>query len=89
MIKNHLSRILGERRMRQADLIRLTGIRPTTISELYNEVAERVSLDHLDKICEALSCTLDELLEYIPNQRPRTGKDLILEDHGNRKKKPR
>ena len=89
MIKNHLSRILGERRMRQADLIRLTGIRPTTISELYNEVAERVSLDHLDKICEALSCTLDELLEYIPNQRPRTGKDLILEEHGNRKKKPR
>lgn len=75
--------------MRQADLIRLTGIRPTTISELYNEVAERVSLDHLDKICEALSCTLDELLEYIPNQRPRTGKDLILEEHGNRKKKPR
>ena len=75
--------------MRQADLIRLTGIRPTTISELYNEVAERVSLDHLDKNCEALSCTLDELLEYIPNQRPRTGKDLILEEHGNRKKKPR
>lgn len=75
--------------MRQADLARLTGIRPTTISELYNEVAERVSLDHLDKICEALSCTLDELLEYIPNQRPRTGKDLLLEEHGNRKKKPR
>lgn len=88
MIKNHLSRILGERRMRQVDLARLTGIRPTTISELYNEVAERISLDHLDKICEALSCTLDELLEYIPNQRPRTGEDLILEEHGNRKKKP-
>ena len=89
MIKNHLSRILGERRMRQADLARLTGIRPTTISELYNEVAERVSFDHLDKICEALNCTLNELLEYIPNQHRRTGKDLILEEHGNRKKKPR
>ena len=73
--------------MRQADLARLTGIRPTTISELYNEVAERVSLDHLDKICEALSCTLDELLEYIPNQQPRTGENLILEEHGNRRKK--
>lgn len=89
MIKNHLSRILGERRMRQADLARLTGIRPTTISELYNEIAERVSLDQLDKICEVLSCTLGELLEYIPNQCPRTGKDLILEEHGNRKKNPR
>ena len=49
--------------MKQADLARITGIRPTTISELYNEVAERVSFDHLDKICEALNCTLNELLE--------------------------
>ena len=72
--------------MKQADLARITGIRPTTISELYNEVAERVSFDHLDKICEALNCTLNELLEYIPNQHRRTGKDLILEEHGNRKK---
>ncbi len=75
--------------MKQADLARITGIRPTTISELYNEVAERVSFDHLDKICEASNCTLNELLEYIPNQHRRTGKDLILEEHGNRKKKPR
>ena len=89
MVKNHLSRILGERRWTQAKLSRETGIRPGTINDLYQGLAERVSLDHLDKICEALDCTLDELLEYIPNQQPRTGKNLILEDHGNREKKPR
>ena len=40
MIKIVLSRKLGELRRTQADLARATGIRPTTISELYNELAE-------------------------------------------------
>lgn len=88
MIKNHLSRILGERRRSQARLARETGIRPSTINELYHEIAERTSFEQLDKICEALHCSLDELLEYIPNEQPRTGEHLILEEHGNRKKKP-
>ena len=34
------------------------------------------------------SDALSELLEYIPNQQPRTGENLILEEHGNRRKKP-
>ncbi len=89
MIKNHLSRILGERRWSQAKLARETGIRPSTINELYHEIADRVSLDQLDRICEALHCSLDELLEYIPNKQPRTGENLILEQHGNRKQIPR
>lgn len=86
MIKNHLSRLLGEKRWTQARLAQETGIRPSTISDIYNDVAERISLDHLDKICEALDCTTEELLEYVPNAQPRTGKHLILEQHGNRKK---
>lgn len=88
MIKNHLSRILGERRWSQARLARETGIRPSTINELYHEIAERVNFEHLDRICEALNCTMEELLEYIPNKQRRTGENLILEEHGNRKKKP-
>ena len=88
MIKNHLSRILGERRWTQTKLAEMTGIRKSTIGDLYNEIAERISFDQLDRICEALDCTLSELLEYIPNQQPRTGENLILEEHGNRRKKP-
>ena len=86
MIKNHLSRILGERRWTRAKLARLTGIRPSTIGDLYNEMSERVSFDQLDRICEVLDCSISDLLEYIPNQQRRTGKDLILEEHGNRRK---
>ena len=58
MIKNHLSRLLGERRWTQAQLARETGIRRATINELYNELADRVSLEHLDRICEALDCDI-------------------------------
>lgn len=62
MIRIHLSRLLGERRWTQADLSRKTGIRAATINEIYNELAQRVNLEHLDLICEALDCDLDELI---------------------------
>ena len=71
MIKILLSRKLGELRWTQAGLARKTGIRPTTINELYHEMAERVNLEHLDLICEALDCELDEIIVRIPNSSPR------------------
>ena len=67
MIKILLSKKLGEMRLTQADLARATGIRANTINELYHELAERVSLEHLDLICEALDCELDELIVRVPD----------------------
>lgn len=71
MIKILLSSRLGERRMTQADLARMTGIRPSTINELYHEINERVNMEHLDLICEALDCDLDELIIRVPNEEPK------------------
>ncbi len=80
MIKILLSRKLGELRWTQADLARATGIRPTTINEMYHEMCERVNLEHLDLICEALGCDLDEIIIRIPNKestvKTRTGKSV-------------
>lgn len=67
MIRILLSTRLGERKMTQADLARATGIRPNTISELYHELVDRVNLEHLDIICEALHCDLDELIVRVPD----------------------
>lgn len=72
MIKILLSTLLGERRWTQADLARMTGIRPGTINDLYNEMAERVNLEHLDLICDALGCDLSDLLIRIPSGEPQT-----------------
>lgn len=74
MIKIHLSKLLGERRLTQADLARITGIRPSTINEIYHEVVERINLEHMDLICEALNCTLVDLIDYIPNKVPKISK---------------
>ena len=86
MVKIHLSKILGEMRMTQKELSLLTGIRPNTINEWYHEIAVSLRVEHIDRICEVLGCTVDELIEVIPNKTPKTGKYLIVEEHGNRKK---
>lgn len=71
MIRILLSRKLGELRLTQADLSRKTGIRAATINDLYHELAERINLEHLDLICEALDCELWEIIERVPNNPPR------------------
>lgn len=63
-----LSRKLGEVRWTQADLARRTGIRPSTINEMYHELCDRVNIEYLDRICNVLDCDLDEILVYIPPQ---------------------
>ncbi len=61
-IRIMLSTRLGEKRWTQADLARKTGIRANTINDMYHEMCERVNLDHLDKICEALGCELSDII---------------------------
>jgi putative transcriptional regulator len=57
-----LSRLLGERRLTQKDLSKKTSIRIATINEYYNELSDRINLEHMDKICEVLGCELSELI---------------------------
>lgn len=71
MIRIHLSALLGKKRWTQAKLAQVTGIRPSTISEMYREISTRVTLEHFDLICEALDCTLDELITYEPDKIPK------------------
>ncbi len=86
MIRIHLSKLLGEKRWSQSYLSQMTGIRPNTISDIYNEMVERINLEQLDRICEALDCQVEDIIEYIPNKKKKTGTDLIVEIHGNQKK---
>ena len=71
MIRILLSTRLGERRWTQADLARITGIRPATINDLYHEFAERINIEHLDLICEALECELTDIIIREPNKEVR------------------
>lgn len=73
--------------MTQKRLSELTGIRRNAINEWYHEIVVSLKVEHIDRICEVLGCSLDELIEVIPNKVPRTGKYLVIEEHGNRKSK--
>lgn len=77
MVRIHLSRLLGEQRMTQLELARKTGIRPNAINEMYHEICERINLDYIDLICEALGCKIDDLIEYVPNKTKRVGTDMV------------
>lgn len=87
MVRIKLSKLLGEKRITQKQLSDLTGIRPNTINDWYHEIIISIKMEHIDKICEVLNCRIDELIEVTPNKRSITGNNLIVEEHGNQKKK--
>lgn len=64
MIKCHLSRVLGEKRLKISDVAKHTGINRGTLTRLYYETAERVEIEVLDHLCKYLNCSLSDLLEY-------------------------
>ena len=68
MIKIILSTKLGELQMSQAQLSRITHIRPATIFELYHNYAESIKVEHLNSICVALACRLDEIMVFIADE---------------------
>lgn len=63
MIRCHLSRLMGERKMKIADVARETGLNRNTVTLLYKETATRVDLEAIDKLCELFECEVGQLLE--------------------------
>jgi len=64
MIKCHLSRLMGERKLKIADVARDIGVHRNTITLLYYEKAKRIDLDVIDKLCKYFNCSVGDLLEY-------------------------
>lgn len=62
-IKIYLSELLGNKKMTQAELARKTGIRPNTINEIYWKMVDRISLEHIEKICSVLNCEVCDLIK--------------------------
>lgn len=68
MIVNHLSRLLGERRMSVRELERRTGLAYVTVYNLYAGKSGRVDFATLDRICRALAVQPGDILEYRADQ---------------------
>lgn len=70
MIKCHLSRLMGERKLKIADVARETGLHRNTITLLYDESAARVDLDAVDRLCAFFGVGVGELFERIETPAP-------------------
>lgn len=65
MIRIHLSKLLGEKRITQAELAKRTRIRPSTINEIYWKLIERINLEHIDLICKELDYDIQDFIEVL------------------------
>ena len=68
MIKCHLSKLMGEKKLKGSEVARLTGLHRNTITLLYKETATRVDLETIDKLCALFDCNVEDLFEYAPNK---------------------
>jgi len=69
MIRCHLSRMMGERKMKVVDVARETGLHRNTITLLYNETANRIDLETIEALCRLFHCSVGDLLEYKEGDR--------------------
>ena len=65
MIKCHLSKMMGERKLKVTDVANATGLHRNTITLLYKETATRVDLEAIDKLCEFFDCDVKDLFERV------------------------
>ncbi|MGQ0699377.1 MAG: helix-turn-helix domain-containing protein [Panacagrimonas sp.] len=65
MLRCHLSRLMGERKMKVIDVARATGLHRNTVSLLYQETATRIEVEAIEKLCNLFDCTVGDLFEYV------------------------
>ena len=78
MIKCHLSTLMGMRKLKIIDVATETGLHRNTVSALYNERAERIEAEAIEKLCQFFECKVGDLFEYIPQN---TGKVELEADN--------
>ncbi|WP_425459956.1 helix-turn-helix domain-containing protein [Hydrocarboniclastica marina] len=64
MIKCHLSRLMGEKKLKIVDVARETGVNRGTVTRLYHETASRVELETIEALCRYLGCDVGDLFEF-------------------------
>ncbi|MBE5809690.1 MAG: helix-turn-helix transcriptional regulator [Clostridiales bacterium] len=60
---NKLWKLLIDRKMSKADLRRISGVAPNTMTRLRRD--EEVTLTVLFKICSALNVNIDQIMEFV------------------------
>lgn len=64
MIRLTLDRVLEQREISRYELAKRTGIQYQVIDNYYKNKVKRYDGYVLERICEALGCTVGEIIEY-------------------------
>jgi putative transcriptional regulator len=60
-MKCNLQDLLWSKRLKMADVVRMTGISKTTIHSMYHDRVTKVDYGVVEKLCAALECTPGDL----------------------------
>lgn len=79
MIRCHLARLMGERKMKISDVLRETGLSRNTVTLMYRETAQKIDIEALDKLCQLFECEVADMLEVIDQAEGKTSRDEVAE----------
>lgn len=65
MIVNHISEIMGRKRLKISQLAELANINKNTALSLYHARNTRIDFEVLDKLCVALDCEVGDIFEHV------------------------
>ena len=63
-----LSTILRIKRIKMAELVRMSRVSKTTINAMYHDRVKKIDYSVLNCICNALDCAVGDLIEYAPDK---------------------
>ena len=63
---NKLFKLLIDKKMKKKELCELSGVSASTIGKMGR--GESVSIEMIEKVCLALGCTADDVLDFIPDR---------------------
>ena len=63
---NKLWKLMIDKKINKTQLCKAAGITTNAMAKLGRD--ESVPLETIEKICEALDCTFDDVMEFYPNE---------------------
>ena len=63
-----LWKLLIDKDMKKKELEQQAKVSHYTVSKMYR--GENVTIDILERICKTLNCSLDDIVEFVPDEEP-------------------
>lgn len=60
---------MAEKRLSQKAVSEYVGITPNVMNKYYHGTITRINPEQLNKFCELFNCNVQDLLEYIPDEK--------------------